>query len=436
MTALTNNNVFGGASATAGGSIGLVPAPLAGYQSRFLRGDAMWARIPEESINLIVSSGASSDVIIDAFSYPPNRQGVLWMDYVDDEYVLKLHVGEYDYIFKPDKYTPADIAPPPATEDILGEIYYLETVPSTVTGGMWYTVDSAGHPTLWVHRAGTQYSFDFGYSYDTIAFKGSQANLYSYWLWRPNVSRDLLENTWTTSIKTPVVEKTDHGVYALRNMNTALTTTYATSAGWTHTFKGTYKTSASSATTYTGLVAFTIDFWLSWNADTSDDTTAVTAVGDTELYILKLTGGTHNCNNTGLVIASYTITTGLILKNTGLHVKHVGTLYPLNNEYSSVFENNGARRIHIAITHSGQNSAMKLYINGIWVRNFGANNLTSGSTTKTLYLYGLKSVQIFPYMVGEEVGARGLYIDHFRIWDKVIWGEDFEVPKESDYIIW
>ena len=43
-------------------------------------------------------------------------------------------------------------------------------------------------------------------------------------------------------------------------------------------------------------------------------------------------------------------------------------------------------------------------------------------------------------MVGTETEYRPLYIDHFRIWDKVALtndkGDDFEPPKEEDYIIW
>lgn len=396
---------FIGANDTEDGTIGFVPPPHIGDKGKFLRGDGYWASIPTENINLIVGGSGSGAVILDAFSYPPNKQGALWMDVVQGGYCLKLRSGDYEYIFKPTTRSDTEIDPPPPSSEVTGNIYYLGTVPSEVNGGLWYSLDkTTGHPTLWVHREGTAYSYDFGFTHSLVAYKGTQTDLYSQLPFSLSVF-DLMNNKWTTDIQSPVIEKTDFAIYALRNIDDHTGDTAVNYvSGWRLTMS---------------LSKFTIDFWLSWNAVHSEDSTPVFTQGDTCSKILDIYGQTSTTGSTvswGSTNSKAVAAGSFGIKNTGLFFGSETIL----EGTESLLETNEAKRIHIAIVHKYSKGAT-LYING--------------KSVKTSSSFGsLSALRLFPYCVGSKVQVRGLYIDHFRIWQKVVWESDFDPPKPEDYI--
>lgn len=410
-----STGVFQGADENGSGNIGLVPAPLTG--NSFLRGDGYWARFPTESLNVILGGGSLNGVNVEAITYPPNMEGVLWMDVGDEESLvapcLRLRHGDFEYIFKADFFNETTVNSSTSTTGVITPaIYYLGTVSSTINGGLWYQLEDE-HPTLYVHRKWTHtngdvYDFDFGYNYDLISYRGSPStDLYSYLLMRPNLMADMLHRNWTTSVPAPVIEKTDHDIYALRNLNTALTNTTqnATTTGW--------------LMSNLNLGQSTIDFWLSWNADSSGDSVNVIGTGNVMHPILRIV-------KKGL--SSTTITqwyfgvldTGLATQRKYDNTSYTATKIP---GFETFLENTEAKRIHVAIVFANLGNYGRLYIQGKYVCDVSA----------TQYL---TVVQLFPYMVGTETGYRPLYIDHFRIWNKAVWTADFEPPKPEDYIIW
>lgn len=400
---------FVGATKTKDGQEGLVYAPAAGDNDKFLRGDGYWANIPIDDINFVAAGGDSKAVVADIFSYPPNIPGMLWMDIIQGKHCLKFRYGDYEYIFLPDSSDPETINPASLASFIEGYIYYLNTVPSVENGGMWYTVNSDGEPTLWIHREGTAYSYDFGYTHDLIAYKGTQEKLYSYLPFKHGI-KDLMNRVWTTSIAEPVIEKTDFGVRALRNMNKSLHNTTETGSGWKYNLP-------------TVLSVYTVEFWLSWNEDTNPGYKAATVgEGDTYYEILNL-----HC-----YYASNTCEFKLRVKNTDLLVNNVATLstgtYKITDLIigeANILEQKSAKRFHIAITKKQIVSnayILKLFVNGKQIAESRQGSL--------------KSVEIFPYCVGDESEFRGLYIDHFRIWNQVFWDTDFVPPQPEDYIIY
>ena len=415
---------FVGATATKDGKDGLVPAPAAGNNARFLRGDGYWAVTPIEDVNFVTASGASKAVIKDVFTYPPNIPGTLWMDIVEGKHCLKFRYGDYEYIFLPDSSDPEEINPASLASFIKGHIYYLNTVPSSENGGMWYTIKD-GEPVLWIHREGTAYSYDFGYTHDLIAYRGTQENLYSYLPFK-NGLRDLMNRIWIRSIIEPAIEETEFGVRALRNMDKSLANTVSTSSG--------VKYDLPSA-----LTKFTVEFWLSWNEDTNPGyKAAVVGEGNTYHEILNLYFTGHSddepkffqirVKDTSLLAYSYnkTVTPGAIYYEGGYQYQKPSTttvskMDDLLIAEENILEQKSAKRLHIAITRASS-STFNLFVNGKKI-----TNKTQGA---------LQAVTIFPYCVGDESEFRGLYIDHFRIWNQVVWDKDFAPPQAEDYIIY
>lgn len=53
---------FSGATATKAGTCGTVPAPAAGEQEKFLKGDGSWAKIPQTAVDTEISSTSTNPV--------------------------------------------------------------------------------------------------------------------------------------------------------------------------------------------------------------------------------------------------------------------------------------------------------------------------------------------------------------------------------------
>ena len=77
---------FTGATSVTGGLSGFVPAPKAGDNGKFLRGDGTWATI---------ESGSSGGTVLD--TVPSTVDGALWYEVTDNIPALWVRYGNYDY---------------------------------------------------------------------------------------------------------------------------------------------------------------------------------------------------------------------------------------------------------------------------------------------------------------------------------------------------
>ena len=229
-------SVFEGATSSKGGASGLVPAPVKGDQAKYLRGDGSWA-----SLNLVVNGGGSA---ITLGTEEAATQGALWQDYFTDNVgnktpVLKLRYGDYEYNFNYDTLTPVSTAAPALVTDFGVQYNLRSTLSSTQQGGLWYEVTN-DTPALKMHRG----IFDYGYNYDTITYKGTNANLYSY-MPLDSTTADALKNiAWGVGANATVTDA-PYGGKALKN-------TDAISFGTDNSSK------------LFGNVPWTIDFWISF----------------------------------------------------------------------------------------------------------------------------------------------------------------------------
>lgn len=214
-------NDFTGATSIAGGASGLVPAPLAGADSKFLCGNGKWEDISKHVS--IVNAGGSIGVVVG--TDPTAVQGALWMDYTSDgTTVLKLRHNDTEYNFRPDSSSYAGSALPALDTSVKGQIYLLDTVAPATNGGLWYKLDNSV-PKLGLHY-GKNIIFDYFYNYDTVTYKGGAEHLCAYLPCNALPITDALNNNvfkfqdpnsaFTILSGTPL-----YGGYALTGTNTA-----------------------------------------------------------------------------------------------------------------------------------------------------------------------------------------------------------------------
>ena len=432
-------NVFEGATSLETGDVGLVPAPKKGEQLKFLCSDGTWKIPPYETINVFASGYSpdamavdvlsySSDVMtLDALSSPSDTQGTFYMGIVQDECCLKLFSGDYEYTFNPDVFDIAKVKPPPPADYVQGQIYYLNTAPSAANGTLWYTIedeDGLYMTNLCAHREDSNYTFDFTFEHDMINPDPHPVTYYSYLPFKRSTI-DLAGKSWLNRINEPVIEKTDFGIPALRNMDKVLTYTVSTKSGLRYIMPNVFPST---------MAAFAIDFWLSWNEDTSPgDTAAAVGEGNTYHEILRLNFSSSTAS--GTAVDNYF---SLRVKDNNLlaYSHYLEIVIGYSNVTHKIDDliigeenllgQKSAQRFHIAITRSGttgiSTGTVRLFVNGKKI-----------AETKQ---EALSNVAIFPYMVGTETGYRGLYIDHFRFQNKTVWSGDFPPPQKADYPIW
>lgn len=395
---------FTGATSIVGGASGLVPAPLAGADSKFLCGNGKWEDIGKHVS--IVNTGGSTGVVIG--KDPTAVQGALWMDYTSDgTAVLKLRNGDYEYNFIPDSSNYGGSNLPALDTSNKGQIYYLGTTPATTNGGLWYEMDG-DTPKLGL-RYGQNLIFDFFYLPNSTTYKGGADGLYSYLPLQANVA-DALGNTWASNRPEFYFTKLANGVSALKSTSPDIKSYSANKQGLMHTFS-------------TPLSTFTIDFWLSW--DSSDG-----------LRYYSYAAGTTTGNHVSTLRICGTATDGKVFgldpSNTDDHVQNAKGLRtsPKQLVFYCVSPNiiliNDTttftpRRIHIALTHTGE-EGVKVYMNGQYIG-------TTGAIRNITYVAIQSSV--------EQEGASGIkpaYLDHFRIWNKIVWYGNFDPPSMDSYV--
>ncbi len=187
-----NYDDFTGATSIAGGISGLVPAPQAGDESKFLRGDGVWATVESGS-----SGGAVDYVIGSAVS---SVEGGFWQDTFNDSPVLKLRHGDYEYNFVYDNITYLGGASAPLVT-VTPNTYVLGTASVSNDGGVWYEVNN-DVPTLNLHKGNFNYSFN----YDRITYRGDNSNLAAYLPLNVSPTMDACGNVWATTGNPTIVD--------------------------------------------------------------------------------------------------------------------------------------------------------------------------------------------------------------------------------------
>ena len=358
---------FTGATSITGGQSGLVPQPKAGDQKNFLCGDGTWAD-PSRFVHVVIGNGGSATA---ASSSVSTIQGGLWQDLIDGVPVLKLRYGDYEYNFNYDTSNRNGDGTTPLDTTTKGVEYILTTVPSSQDGELWYEVAN-NVPTLKVHK----WVFDYGYNYDTITYKGSNANLYSY-MPLESTTADALGNIAWTATGTPTIEKSPAGINALRNT-------------------GIVKSSFNNAQI---APVYTIDFWFYTDVDKLPE--------DGTAYKFLELGLTNSAK-------SNPVTANLSVKNKQFVIGSMLVDIPKS-------------RTHFAFIKAANNDACLIYLNGKMILSWNIkNNSITNPTTRNLY-----AVTLFPSFSADYPA----YIDHFRIFKgQVFWLGDFTPPVPEDYL--
>lgn len=373
---------FTGATSIAGGASGLVPAPLAGADSKFLCGNGKWEDIGKHVS--IVNTGGSTGIVVG--TDPTAVQGALWMDYTSEGTLcLKLRRDDYEYNFIPDSSNYKGSALPALdTSSGKGQIYYLDTIPATTNGGLWYEMEN-GVPKL-AMRYGNNIVFDNFYYPDSSTYKSGADGLVHYFPLQANLAdvmdSSIIITSSATTYQSSLEEFTINGVTyrGLSNINKAMT-------------------SDSSTTVYldiSGLsvpLPYTIDMYFSFPK----------GIALKNVQLMKFT------------IGSDWVTLGVSNSTT------LNKLYaPSGNDISRIISSSG-ERIHFAAVATS--TTTRLYLNGKLVYT---ENKTRGTLT---------AVRIIPRLRGTSQTNQKYYIDHLRIWNKALWDSttDFDPPTMDDY---
>lgn len=203
--------VFTGAAANDGTS-GLVPAPHAGDNMKFLRGDGTWAAFSGSVEDSVISADVSA------------VEGGFWQDIINDVPVLKLRHGDYEYNFNYD--TATYLGSESTLVTVTPNTYVLDTAASTVDGGVWYEVNSNNVPQLKLHKG----SYNYGFNYDSITYKGGSTNLVAYLPFDISTTADACGNEWVTQ-GSPTIDNYYHGLNTTPNYSCIYNDTIANSIG-------------------------------------------------------------------------------------------------------------------------------------------------------------------------------------------------------------
>lgn len=306
---------FTGATATKSGAKGLVPQPKAGDNKKFLCGDGTWANA-SELVHVVIGGGSATAMS----SGVSTIQGGLWQDFIDGVPVLKLRYGDYEYNFNYDTSNRNGDGTTPLNTTTKGVEYILTTVPSSEDGQLWYVVKD-GVPNLAMHK----WAFDYFFNYDTITYKGSYANLFSY-LPFESTTADACGNISWTKTGTPTLETSPAGGKALRNI-------------------GGLKWSGAYFATHYNVV--TLDFWLYVDLDKFP--------ANTTAY--KIFTVQNQSSNSTAVAATVALTvTNKKITFGGDDISHISK-----------------KRTHIAITHPS-GGAYRIYVGGELLKTISATN--------------------------------------------------------------
>lgn len=352
---------FVGATSISGGVTGLVPAPGIGAENYFLRGDGNWASVVggDESTAYVLSDHVST------------IEGGFWAEEIGGVHAMRLRLGNYIYNFN--SSSASYDSGSSATATVQPDTYFLDTVPSSEEGGVWYSTDN-GEPKICFHSG----NYNYGIAYDTVTWVGGNTNLVSYLPFNASTTLDALGNTWTAYGNPTIV---DNKLY-LDGNNSYLV--------------------CDNVASVVGAQPWAIDFWA----------TVDTSAGGAQGFF-----GTYNSNytqnysgyGTNYNVAAYCIPNG----EGGVSCYGMTALYspcPAAGE-----------RHHYAATYDGTT-----------VRFFADGQLKA-SEAHDITLAGPFLIGALSMSSGWRNPFKGT-IDHFRIFKAAIWTENFTPPTESDYL--
>lgn len=247
------------------------------------------------------------------------------------------------------------------------------STPQTINGALWE--DSLSNGDLCLKMRYGDYEFNF--KYDTITYKGDNTGLVSY-LPLQQSTADAIGNTVAATTATPVIEAftIDGMTYrGLRNVDGANPGSQAIASTDTNRL--------CDVTLPNSLSIWTVDAW--FNILSSN------AVDNTYALFLAVQGGNNSFR--------YVVSGGKIMFG------------------SITVTGCSSGRYHLAVTCDG--SKQRVWINGT----------LAGEVSDPKILQG---VGLWHDYYGTGASAY-LYLDHVRVWNKVVWDSPFEVPKMSDY---
>ena len=353
---------FSGATSVSSGAAGLVPAPRVGAENYFLRGDGQWASIAggEESMAYVLSEHIST------------IEGGFWAEEIEGVHAMRLRLGNYIYNFN--SSSASYDSGSSATATVQPDTYFLDTVPSSEEGGVWYSTDNG--PKICFHSG----NYNYGIDYDTVTWVGGNTNLVSYLPFNASTTLDALGNTWTAYGNPTIV---DNKLYLDGNNSYLVCDNVASVVGaqpWAIDFWATVDTSASGAQGFFG----------TYNANYTQNYSGHGELHNVAAY------GTPN-GTTGMDFYSNTKTC----------------------TYSPGFA--AGTRHHYAATYDGTT-----------VRFFADGQLKV-SVAHDITLAGQFYIGVLNPSGGWGSPFKGT-IDHFRIFKAAIWTENFTVPTAADYL--
>lgn len=377
---------FEGATSITGGQSGLVPQPKAGDNKKFLCGDGTWANA-SELVHVVIGGGGSATAMSSGVS---TIQGGLWQDFIDGVPVLKLRYGDYEYNFYHDTSNRNGDGTTPLDTTTKGVEYILTTVPSSEDGQLWYVVKD-GVPNLAMHK----WAFDYFFNYDTITYKGSYANLFSY-LPFDSTTADALGHLWTLD-GTPTIEISPAGVKALKSTGSLTSPATVTDA-----FKAIQG------------MDWTLDFWLTIE-------NVASYKSNTNAYNLL----TVSCKANSLYVSNF--------PNNRFFIQE-GKLYRTDGGTGIKKEACGdtllvGQRTHFALSGNGN-----LFINGKLVGT-DFNTAVGVASSNGAKSRGTMTAITKFVLFGSYSTSYPMYIDHFRIFkNQIVWPSDFDPPSLEAYL--
>ena len=353
---------FSGATSVSSGAAGLVPAPRVGAENYFLRGDGQWASIAggEESMAYVLSEHIST------------IEGGFWAEEIEGVQAMRLRLGNYIYNFN--SSSASYDSGSSATATVQPDTYFLDTVPSSEEGGVWYSTDN-GEPKICFHSG----NYNYGIAYDTVTWVGGNTNLVAYLPFNASTTLDALGNTWTAYGNPTIV---DNKLYLDGNNSYLVCDNVASVVGaqpWCVDFLATVDTSASGAQGFFG----------TYNSNYTQDYSSYGANYNVTAYCIPNGEGGVNCYDKGALYSP---------------CPAAGT------------------RHHYAATYDG--NTMRFFVDGQLKASEGHDITLAGP-----FLIGALSMSS-----GWRVPFKGT-IERFRIFKgDAIWTENFTVPTAADYL--
>ena len=202
---LANHNDFTGATSITGGLSGLVPAPQAGDESKFLRGDGSWSTVESGGASYAEATTVSSGLMSAADKVKLDNLSNYTLPTASTTTKGGVKIGS-------GLQMSGDTLSVDSSALTAGTV--LDTVPATVDGGLCYE-KTGSVPALWLRKDNYEYSF----VYSGLRYLASNEYLKCYLPFDASTTADACGNFWSI-VGAPFIDsrikKFGHGSICLR----------------------------------------------------------------------------------------------------------------------------------------------------------------------------------------------------------------------------